>query len=98
LNNDIRQLIQLAQAGDSEAFHQLVALHDGKIELRLPSDFPATIDVTVVNRRSTGAIDSEFPLQITLDDDDVLANGIINGGKFSVKLKTSHDSITIEKD
>ena len=70
----------------------------GKIELRLPSDFPATIDATVINRRSTGAIDSEFPLQITLDDNDVLANGSINGGKFSVKLKTSHDSISIEKD
>jgi DNA-directed RNA polymerase specialized sigma subunit, sigma24 homolog len=31
LKNDIRQLIQLAQAGDSEAFHQLVVLHDEKI-------------------------------------------------------------------
>jgi RNA polymerase sigma-70 factor (ECF subfamily) len=31
LKNDIRQLIQLAQAGDSEAFHQLVAIHDEKI-------------------------------------------------------------------
>jgi len=31
LKNDIRQLIQLAQAGDSKAFHQLVALHDEKI-------------------------------------------------------------------
>lgn len=31
MNNDIRQLIQLAQAGDSEAFHQLVTLHDEKI-------------------------------------------------------------------
>ncbi|MEA1882031.1 MAG: RNA polymerase sigma factor [Candidatus Marinimicrobia bacterium] len=31
MNNNIRQLIQLAQAGDSEAFHQLVVLHDEKI-------------------------------------------------------------------
>lgn len=31
MKNDIRQLIQLAQAGDSEAFHQLVVLHDEKI-------------------------------------------------------------------
>ena len=31
MKNEIRQLIQLAQAGDSEAFHQLVALHDEKI-------------------------------------------------------------------
>ena len=31
MKNDIRQLIQLAQAGDSKAFHQLVALHDEKI-------------------------------------------------------------------
>ena len=31
MKNDIRQLIQLAQAGDSKAFHQLVALHDDKI-------------------------------------------------------------------
>ena len=31
MKNDIRQLIQLAQTGDSEAFHQLVAMHDEKI-------------------------------------------------------------------
>ncbi|MCS5624481.1 MAG: hypothetical protein NZ748_01380 [Candidatus Marinimicrobia bacterium] len=31
MKNNIRQLIQLAQAGDSKAFHQLVALHDDKI-------------------------------------------------------------------
>ncbi len=31
MKNEIRQFIQLAQAGDSEAFHQLVALHDEKI-------------------------------------------------------------------
>ncbi len=70
----------------------------GKIELSLPKDFPANIEATVLNRRSSGAIDSEIPLEIKLDDGDVYGNGQVNGGTFSVTLKTSHDSITIEKD
>lgn len=70
----------------------------GSIELTLPDNFPASFDAVVENRRSTGAIDSEFPLQIRLDDDDVIATGDINGGTFIVKLKSHHGSITIEKD
>jgi len=70
----------------------------GNIELKLPEDFPASFDAIVENRRSTGAIDSEFPLEIRLDNDDVFAKGQINGGTFFVKLKSHHGTITIEKD
>ena len=71
---------------------------DGSIELILPGNFPASFDAFVENRRSTGAIDSEFPLQIRLDDGDVIGTGDINGGTFIVKLKSHRGSITIEKD
>ena len=70
----------------------------GKIELILPKDFPANIEATIFNRRSSGAIDSEIPLEIKLDDGDMYGNGEVNGGTFSVTLKTSDDTITIEKD
>ncbi|MBC8346897.1 MAG: DUF4097 family beta strand repeat protein [Candidatus Marinimicrobia bacterium] len=71
---------------------------DGSIELILPEDFPASFDAFVDNPRSTSVIDSEFPIQIRLNDGDVIATGDINGGTFIVKLKSRRGSITIEKD
>jgi hypothetical protein len=71
---------------------------DGSIELILPDNFPASFDAFVENRRSTGIIDSEFPLQIRLDDGDVIGSGDINGGTFIVKLKSRRGAITIEKN
>jgi hypothetical protein len=37
-------------------------------------------------------------LEIKLDDGDMYGSGEVNGGTFSVTLKTSDDTITIEKD
>lgn len=71
---------------------------DGSIGLILPDNFPASFDAFVENRRSTSVIDSEFPLQIRLDDGDVIGSGDINGGTFIVKLKSRRGSISIEKD
>lgn len=71
---------------------------DGTIRLVLPKDFSASIDAVVKGERSTGAIDSEFPLNIYLHRDEVHAEGIINDGTHSIKLRTRYRSITIEKE
>lgn len=71
---------------------------DGTIRLVLPKDFSATVDAIVEGRRSTGAIDSEFPLNIFLHRDEVHAEGTINEGTHTIKLRTRYRSITIEKD
>ncbi len=69
----------------------------GSIDLLLPDNFPAHIDAAVENEISSTVIDSDFPLEISQKEDEVRAETIIGDGTYSVKLRTSHGSISIER-
>lgn len=70
----------------------------GDIELSLPDHFPATLDIVVTGSRSSGAIDSHFPITITSHENEVRGAARIGPGTFTIRLHTSQGTITIEKD
>ncbi len=69
----------------------------GSIFLTLPEEFPARIDAVVENEISSNVIESDFPLTIDKQMDEVRGEGTISSGTHLVKLRTNHGIITIEK-
>ncbi|MFH1852702.1 MAG: DUF4097 family beta strand repeat-containing protein [Candidatus Neomarinimicrobiota bacterium] len=78
--------------------HSIDIVNDhGSIFLTLPVNFPSQIDAIVEHEISANVIDSDFPLTITNKQNEVHGEGLYNNGTYSVKLRTSHGSITIER-
>jgi hypothetical protein len=95
-NGDIR----ITKVWDREIKNHdlLLKTSRGIIQLELPPNFPAAIEAIVEDEASTRVIDSEFPIRIYIRGDEVRGEGIINGGTYDVNLRTSSNSIIIEKD
>lgn len=70
----------------------------GDIYLSLPEDISATIDAIVKQSGSQYAIDTEFPLSVTVESGDVEACGTLGDGKHSIKLRNSYGQIMIERN
>ena len=69
----------------------------GSIYLVLPDDFPAQIDAVVEDEISASAIDSDFPIEVVKKYDKIRGESILGAGTYTVKLRTSHGTITIER-
>ena len=70
----------------------------GDIKLVLPANFPSSIDARVTGERSSRAIESEFPITIILDDNQVTGSGTIGNGNHIVILRAQNGRITIERN
>ncbi len=78
--------------------HDINIINDyGSIHLILPDNFPATIDAVVENEISSNVIESDFPFKVEKKYDEIRGESMIGDGTYSVKLRTSHGTITIEK-
>ncbi len=94
-------------AGDLEVekiWNKKIENHDidltndyGSIYVVLPDNFPATIDATVENEISSTVIESDFPIELEKKYDEVRGESTIGDGTYSVKLRTGHGTITIER-
>ncbi len=76
----------------------------GDIELSIPEKLPATIDAKIeyeIRRAREYKIDSDFPLQISEDENfgrkTIWGKGEINGGGDLIKLRTGGGDIIIKK-
>ncbi len=78
--------------------HAIDIINDhGSIYLTLPGNFPAQIDAVVENEISSYVIESDFPLEIDKQQDEVHGESTLGSGTYQVKLRTNHGTITIEK-
>lgn len=93
---DIDVLI-IGHGNDQEHSISLYA-KSGDIELVLPANFPSSIDARVTGDYSSRAIESEFPITIILDDNQVTGSGTIGNGKHKVLLRAENGRITIERN
>jgi hypothetical protein len=64
----------------------------------LPGSFPASIDAAVTGKNSSRAIASEFPISITVGDNEVTGSGTSGSGTYRVILKSNFGRIIIERD
>ncbi len=71
---------------------------NGSIDLSLPDEFPATINARIRGSHTGHNIESEFPITLTSNSNEI--HGLIVNGKgtFSIELKTGHGDITLEKE
>ncbi|MBT3216551.1 MAG: DUF4097 family beta strand repeat protein [Candidatus Marinimicrobia bacterium] len=90
-------IIKTGANNDQDHSISLKAL-SGDIELVLPINFSSTIDAMVTGTHSSRAIESEFPITITLGENHVKGSAVIGDGNHPVTLKSAYGSIIIERD
>lgn len=71
---------------------------NGSIDLSLPDEFPSTINARIRGSHTGHTIESEFPITLTSNSNEI--HGLIVNGKgtFPIELKTDHGDITLEKE
>jgi hypothetical protein len=70
----------------------------GDIILNIPGEFPATINARISGNKSSYEIESDLPITITTDFNNVYGRFVNGAGTYSVELQTTNGDINIEEE
>lgn len=75
----------------------LITSH-GNIDLSIPKDFPVTLNAKINGRNSRYEIESEYPISITTNFNNIYGHFVTGDSTYPIELQTTHGDINIEKE
>lgn len=70
----------------------------GNIDLSIPKDFPVTLNARIIGRKSGYEIESEYPISITSDLNEIYGHFVNGDSTYPIELQTTQGDINIEEE
>jgi len=70
----------------------------GNINLSIPKEFPSTINSRILGHSSDYEIESDLPISVTTDFNNIYGYFVNNDGTYSIELQTTNGDINIEEE